>query len=86
MMIIARAMMRNKPDSYCQAHEIETAGISLMVRDLANLYSLYGLGDTIPAQLPDHRIRQRLNQGGKTTDVLRRIYDDILSVFGSKRR
>ena len=35
-------MMRNKPDSYCQAHEIETRGISDLVQDLIDLYSLHG--------------------------------------------
>jgi serine/threonine protein kinase len=42
MRILARCMIRNKPDSYCQAHEIETRGISLLVQDLIDLYSLYG--------------------------------------------
>ena len=27
--IIARAMIRNKPDSYCQAWDLETSGIAL---------------------------------------------------------
>ncbi len=42
MKIIARCMIRNKPDSYCQAHEIETRGISSLVSDLVDLYSIYG--------------------------------------------
>jgi hypothetical protein len=27
-------MIRNKPDSYSQAHDVETKGISLLVQDL----------------------------------------------------
>ena len=42
MKIIARCMIRNKPDSYCQAHDVETKGISLLVQDLIDLYALYG--------------------------------------------
>jgi len=42
MKIIAKCMIRNKPDSYCQPHEIETRGISDLVQDLVDLYSLYG--------------------------------------------
>jgi serine/threonine protein kinase len=34
MMIIARAMIRNKPDSYCCSWDVRTEGISQMVRDL----------------------------------------------------
>jgi serine/threonine protein kinase len=43
MKIIARCMIRNKPDSYCQAHEIDTRGISSVVSDLIDLYSIYGM-------------------------------------------
>ncbi len=42
MRIIARCMIRNKPDSYCQAHDIETEGISELVQDLVGLYEEYG--------------------------------------------
>ncbi len=42
MKIIARCMIRNKPDSYCQAHEVETRGISSLMSDLIDLYSIYG--------------------------------------------
>jgi serine/threonine protein kinase len=43
MMIIARCMIRNKPDSYCQAHDIETRGISEVVGDMIDLYKLFGV-------------------------------------------
>jgi serine/threonine protein kinase len=43
MRIIGKSMIRNKPDSYCQAWDINTTGISYLVADLVNLYSLYGV-------------------------------------------
>ena len=43
MRIIARCMIRNKPDSYCQAHELDTHGISDVVRDMIDLYTVFGL-------------------------------------------
>jgi serine/threonine protein kinase len=43
MRIIARCMIRSKPDSYCQAHEIETRGISDLVQDLLDLYTIFGV-------------------------------------------
>jgi serine/threonine protein kinase len=43
MMIIARCMIRNKPDSYCQAHEIETQGISDVMQDMIDLYTVFGV-------------------------------------------
>ena len=43
MRIIAKAMIRNKPDSYCQAWDINTTGISDFVADLVHLYAEYGV-------------------------------------------
>jgi serine/threonine protein kinase len=43
MYIIARAMIRNKSDSYCQAWDLKTLGISHMVRDLMALYVRVGV-------------------------------------------
>jgi hypothetical protein len=43
MKIIARAMIRNKPDSYCQAWDIHTVGISDFVEDLRRLYEVLGM-------------------------------------------
>jgi serine/threonine protein kinase len=43
MSIIAKCMIRNKPDSYCQAHDIDTHGISDVVRDMIDLYTVFGL-------------------------------------------
>src|SRR6188508_630508 len=43
MMIIAKAMIRNKPDSYCLSYDLRTTGISAMVHDLLSLYIQYGI-------------------------------------------
>jgi serine/threonine protein kinase len=43
MMIIAKAMIRNKPDSYCLSYDQRTTGISAMVHDLLALYIKYGV-------------------------------------------
>jgi serine/threonine protein kinase len=43
MLIIAKAMVRNKPDSYCLSWDLRTTGISLMVHDLMSLYLHYGV-------------------------------------------
>ena len=42
MRVIAKCMIRNKPDSYCQAHDLNTTGIQDLVRELIDLYALYG--------------------------------------------
>jgi hypothetical protein len=41
--IIAKAMVRNKPDSYCSSWDLRTPGISQMVHDLFSLYVHYGV-------------------------------------------
>lgn len=43
MKVIARAMIRNKKDSFCQAWDVDTTGISTFVRELRRLYDLYGV-------------------------------------------
>ncbi len=43
MLIISRAMIRNKPDSYCRSWDLETEGIALVVNDLLELYMRYGV-------------------------------------------
>jgi serine/threonine protein kinase len=43
LMIIAKAMIRNKPDSYCLSYDLRTTGISSMVHDLLSLYVAYGV-------------------------------------------
>jgi hypothetical protein len=55
MKIIAKCMIRNKPDSYCQAHDLETRGISDLVQDLIDLYAVYGVH---PAARPANLARR----------------------------
>jgi serine/threonine protein kinase len=43
MMIIAKAMIRNKPDSYCLSYDLQSTGISAMVHDLLSLYVSCGI-------------------------------------------
>ncbi len=43
IMIVAKAMIRNKPDSYCLSYDLRTTGISAMVHDLLSLYIQYGI-------------------------------------------
>jgi serine/threonine protein kinase len=43
MKIIGKCMIRNKPDSYCQAHDVGTAGISTLVQELYNLYAIFSV-------------------------------------------
>jgi serine/threonine protein kinase len=40
--VIAKAMIRNKVDSYCQAWDVTTPGISAFVNDLRRLYGGFG--------------------------------------------
>jgi len=42
MKIIARSMIRNKPDSYCQSWDVHTEGITKPVDDLRGLYGRFG--------------------------------------------
>jgi len=43
MLVIAKAMIRNKPDSYCYSWDLFTDGISQLVRDLNMLYVNFGM-------------------------------------------
>jgi serine/threonine protein kinase len=47
MLIIAKAMIRNKPDSYCTSWDLNTTGISLFVHDLLSLYVHYGVDPSV---------------------------------------
>jgi len=86
MLIIAKCMIRNKPDSYCQAHDLETRGISDVVADLINLYSLYGFQ---PGARPTHLVHRttvkKPGQGG-VGGRLRRMWYGFLSIFRKKKR
>jgi len=57
MLIIAKAMIRNKPDSYCTSWDLQATGISQLVHDLLSLYVHYGVDpsvrlDSLQATLP----------------------------------
>ena len=43
MLIVGKAMIRNKPDSYCKSWDLGTHGISTLVDDLLGLYLHYGV-------------------------------------------
>ncbi|MBT8495038.1 MAG: protein kinase [Deltaproteobacteria bacterium] len=43
MLIVARAMIRNKPDSYCKSWDLQSTGITQMVHDLLSLYTHFGV-------------------------------------------
>lgn len=82
MLIVAKCMIRNKPDSYCQAHDLETKGISDLVADLINLYSLYGFA---PGARPTHLApRPHVRRGllkSRVGSRLRMIWLQLLSKF-----
>jgi serine/threonine protein kinase len=69
MMIIAKAMIRNKPDSYCLSYDLRTTGISAMVHDLLSLYVQYGID-------PQARIAYSQEYGPpKKPGAMRRAFD-----------
>ncbi|HRC59312.1 MAG TPA: hypothetical protein PKU97_25495, partial [Kofleriaceae bacterium] len=72
MMIIGKAMARNKPDSYCLSYDLRTTGISSMVHDLLSLYVHYGID-------PSARLayQNEAYQGPKKTGTMRRAFDKL---------
>jgi serine/threonine protein kinase len=91
MKIVGRCMIRNKPDSYCQAHDVETKGISVLVQDLIELYAIYGFhpaaGSTQMARrghaaMKRSGLRRRLDRMGNR---LRGMWLGVLSVFRKRR-
>ncbi len=85
MLIIGKCMIRNKPDSYCQAHDLETRGVSELVTDLINLYSLYGFS---PGARPTHLVHRTTVSKGhlKMGSGIRRMWQAIMGIFSGKRR
>jgi serine/threonine protein kinase len=59
MLVIAKAMIRNKPDSYCYSWDVATEGVSAMIRDLLALHAAVNpsLRQTWPAPAPERRRR-----------------------------
>jgi serine/threonine protein kinase len=74
ILIVARAMIRNKPDSYCFAHDLRTSGISSMVHDLLSLYVMYGVD-------PNARLARSndLYHPPKHRGPMRRAFDKLFS-------
>jgi serine/threonine protein kinase len=73
VLIIGKAMIRNKPDSYCLSYDLRTTGISAMVHDLLSLYVAYGID-------PSARIAYGSNEGyqaPKKSGAMRRAFDKI---------
>ena len=86
MLIIAKCMIRNKPDSYCQAHDLDTRGISDVVADLINLYSLYGFQ---PGARPTHLVHRTTAKKSGVKGVggrLKQMWTSFLSIFRKKKR
>ncbi len=76
MRIVAKAMIRNKQDSYCQAWDVETTGISDFVADLLQLYSEFGVDASVRAALGQITHSARPNFFARTFNRL----------FGGRRR
>jgi len=58
--VIGKAMIRNKVDSYCQAWDVTTTGISAFVNDLRRLYG--GFGAYMPTR-PGHLMNSSTGGG-----------------------
>jgi serine/threonine protein kinase len=54
MTVIAKAMIRNKPDSYCLSWDVRTEGVTDFVRDLIGLYANYGVDPAIRSSSYHH--------------------------------
>ena len=72
MRIIAKAMIRNKPDSYCQAWDINTTGISDMVADMVALYGEFGVDASARSAVLGRFV------GTSRRGLLRRMIDKLL--------
>ncbi|MBX3204135.1 MAG: protein kinase [Labilithrix sp.] len=83
MLIIGKCMIRNKPDSYCQAHDLDTRGVSELVTDLINLYSLYGFS---PGARPTHLVhRTTAKKGNLKMGGLKRMWQAFVRIFTGKK-
>ncbi len=72
MLVVAKCMIRNKPDSYCQAHELDTKGASDVVRDLISLYAIYGVH---PAARSAHLVGRGSHRKGALKMGITRLSD-----------
>ncbi len=79
MKVIAKAMIRNKPDSYCYSWDMYTDGISDLVHDLNMLYVDFGMDPS--ARWAYMREGQPLRQPGR----MRRAWDKLAAKMKGKR-
>ena len=78
MQIIARAMIRNKPDSYCYQWDLGTSGVSGFVHDLLALYVYFGVDPSVRLEYMNDRLPHR---PGK----MRRAWDRVRAALGPRR-
>jgi len=71
MKIIAQAMIRNKKDSYCQAWDVDTTGISELVAALRFMYDYYGVNPAARHQYFSRFAPRRSNENGIVKAVSR---------------
>jgi serine/threonine protein kinase len=81
MHIVAKAMIRNKPDSYCQAWDVTTNGISAFVADLIRLYSDYGVDASARSAVLGRFVSVKRPPG-----PLARMWHKIARLYGAKPR
>ena len=83
MYIIAQAMIRNKPDSYCQAHDLETRGVVGARHRPHQLYSLYGFS---PGARPTHLVHRTTARKNnlKVGSSVRRMWQAFQGLFGGQ--
>jgi serine/threonine protein kinase len=79
MRIVAKCMIRNKPDSYCQTHDLDTRGVSELVRDLGNLYAIHG------AVRPTHLAHRVIAPKAIRAGAFRRAWQTLSALFDPKR-
>lgn len=77
--IIAKAMIRNKPDSYCQSWDLRSCGITELVADLYSLYERYGVD---PAA---RNAYQRHLGNSRGPGAVRRAFDRVTGKFKTHR-
>lgn len=73
--IIAKAMIRNKPDSYCQAWDVQTTGISELVHDMRDLYGHYG------AFMPSRPGYITTRRSGTLLETMSRWWTQVIGLF-----
>jgi serine/threonine protein kinase len=79
MLIVARAMIRNKPDSYCQAWDVTTTGISELVADLVRLYSDYGIDASARSAVLGRFVSVKRPPG-----PFARLWNKVARLYGAK--